>query len=106
MLVLVHSFLFLNLYIYLGEAVKKNPTFLTLRKLDVAKDIAAIIAKSQSKVYLPADILLLNNLGITSTTQLVSAADQNLTDADSFLNRTVNVLTKSESMNLNSFVAS
>jgi hypothetical protein len=50
--------------------VKKNPTFLTLRKLDVAKDIAAIIAKSQSKVYLPADILLLNNLGITSTTQL------------------------------------
>eukprot|EP00029_Vermamoeba_vermiformis_P004001 TRINITY_DN14531_c0_g1_i1.p1 TRINITY_DN14531_c0_g1~~TRINITY_DN14531_c0_g1_i1.p1 ORF type:complete len:327 (-),score=75.79 TRINITY_DN14531_c0_g1_i1:6-938(-) len=54
----------------LGEAVKKNPTFLTLRKLDVAKDIASIIAKSQTKVYLPSDILLLNNLGITSSTQL------------------------------------
>ena len=59
---------------HLGEAVKKNPTFLTLRKLDVAKDIASIIAKSQSKVYLPSDILLLNNLGITSSTQRVSTA--------------------------------
>lgn len=66
--------------------MKKNPTFLTLRKLDVAKDIAAIIAKSQSKVYLPADILLLNNLGITSTTQLVSTHGNHTfrSDADSF----------------------
>jgi len=47
----------------IGLAVKKNPGFMKLRRIDAARDIADIVAKSGNKVYLNADSLLLNLLG-------------------------------------------
>ena len=47
----------------IGTAVKKNPGFMKLRRIDGARDIADIVAKSGNKVYLNADSLLLNLLG-------------------------------------------
>lgn len=47
----------------IGQAVKNNPGFMKLRRIDAARDIADIVAKSGNKVYLNADSLLLNLLG-------------------------------------------
>eukprot|EP00533_Pseudo-nitzschia_delicatissima_P013401 CAMPEP_0197283130 /NCGR_PEP_ID=MMETSP1432-20130617/24776_1 /TAXON_ID=44447 /ORGANISM="Pseudo-nitzschia delicatissima, Strain UNC1205" /LENGTH=320 /DNA_ID=CAMNT_0042750115 /DNA_START=128 /DNA_END=1090 /DNA_ORIENTATION=+ len=47
----------------IGLAVKRNPGFMKLRRIDAARDIADIVAKSGNKVYLNADSLLLNLLG-------------------------------------------
>ena len=47
----------------IGTAVKKNPGFMKLRRIDAARDIADIVASSGNKVYLNADSLLLNLLG-------------------------------------------
>lgn len=47
----------------IGFAVKNNPGFMKLRRIDAARDIADIVAKSGNKVYLNADSLLLNLLG-------------------------------------------
>lgn len=47
----------------IGTAVKKNPGFMKLRRIDAARDIADIVATSGNKVYLNADSLLLNLLG-------------------------------------------
>lgn len=47
----------------IGVAVKRNPGFMKLRRIDAARDIADIVAKSGNKVYLNADSLLLNLLG-------------------------------------------
>nr|CCA22600.1 prohibitin2 putative [Albugo laibachii Nc14] len=45
-----------------GEAIKKNPAFVQLRRLDAAKEIAGVISRSPNKVYLGSDSLLLNML--------------------------------------------
>merc|ERR1712115_203721 len=47
----------------IGLAVKKNPGFMKLRRIDAARDIADTISSSGNKVYLNADSLLLNLLG-------------------------------------------
>lgn len=47
----------------IGTAVKQNPGFMKLRRIDAARDIADIVAKSGNKIYLNADSLLLNLLG-------------------------------------------
>merc|ERR1712071_201221 len=47
----------------IGTAVKKNPGFMKLRRIDAARDISEIVAKSGNKIYLNADSLLLNLLG-------------------------------------------
>jgi|EP01082_Thalassiosira_pseudonana_P001098 prohibitin 2 len=47
----------------IGSAVRRNPGFMKLRRIDAAKDIADIVAGSGNKVYLNADSLLLNLLG-------------------------------------------
>jgi len=47
----------------IGAAVRKNPGFMKLRRIDAARDIADIVATSGNKVYLNADSLLLNLLG-------------------------------------------
>lgn len=47
----------------IGTAVRKNPGFMKLRRIDAARDIADIVANSGNKVYLNADSLLLNLLG-------------------------------------------
>merc|ERR1712029_774678 len=47
----------------IGNAVKRNPGFMKLRRIDAAKAIADIVAGSGNKIYLNADSLLLNLLG-------------------------------------------
>lgn len=44
----------------IGEAIQSNPAFLTLRKIEAARDIASTIAASQNRVFLNSDSLLLN----------------------------------------------
>ncbi|GIL79323.1 hypothetical protein Vretifemale_8709 [Volvox reticuliferus] len=44
----------------IGEAVKQNPAFLTLRKIEAAREIATTISQSANKVYLGSDSLLLS----------------------------------------------
>lgn len=44
----------------IGEAVKQNKGFLTLRKLEAAREIAETVSKSGNRVILDADSLLLN----------------------------------------------
>mmetsp|Transcript_4057 Transcript_4057/g.5518 ORF Transcript_4057/g.5518 Transcript_4057/m.5518 type:complete len:317 (+) Transcript_4057:59-1009(+) len=46
----------------IGNAVKKNPGFMKLRRIEAANDIADIVSKSGNKIYLNADSLLLNLL--------------------------------------------
>jgi prohibitin 2 len=44
----------------IGAAVQSNPAFLTLRRIEAAREIAGTVANSQKRVFLPADSLLLN----------------------------------------------
>lgn len=44
----------------IGAAIRNNPGFVDLRRIEVAKEVANCIAKSQNKVVLSADSLLLN----------------------------------------------
>jgi len=52
----------------IGEAMRNNPAFIELRKIEASRDIANTISKSQNKVYLNADNLLLNMLNMTGLT--------------------------------------
>lgn len=55
----------------IGKAIADNPGFVELRRIDAARDIAATIAGSANKVYLPTDTLLLDimtSVGDKSTT--------------------------------------
>lgn len=47
----------------IGQAIANNPAFITLRKIEAARDIAHTISNSANKVYLSADDLLLNLQG-------------------------------------------
>jgi prohibitin 2 len=47
----------------IGGAIANNPAFLQLRRIDAAKEVAAVIQGSQGKVYLDAENLMLNALG-------------------------------------------
>lgn len=44
----------------IGDAIQQNPAFLTLRKIEAAREIASTIASSSNRVLLNADSLLLN----------------------------------------------
>lgn len=44
----------------IGVAIQENPAFLTLRRVEAAREIAHTIAESSNKVYLNSDSLLLN----------------------------------------------
>ena len=44
----------------IGDAVRDNPGFIELRKLEAARDIASTVSKSSNRVFLGADSLLLN----------------------------------------------
>lgn len=47
----------------IGDAIKANPGFVELRKIQVAKDIATNLSKSSNRMVLNADNLLLNLMG-------------------------------------------
>ena len=44
----------------IGQAIANNPAFITLRKIEAAREIAHTISNSANKVYLNSDDLLLN----------------------------------------------
>mmetsp|Transcript_1206 Transcript_1206/g.3996 ORF Transcript_1206/g.3996 Transcript_1206/m.3996 type:complete len:281 (+) Transcript_1206:249-1091(+) len=44
----------------LGEAIRHNPAFVHLRKIEAAREIASTVANSQNRVYLNAENLLLS----------------------------------------------
>ena len=44
----------------IGEAIASNPAFITLRKIEAARDIAQTMSESNNRVMLNADSLLLN----------------------------------------------
>lgn len=44
----------------IGEAVKNNPGFVNLRRIDAAKDISQSLSQSANTIYLSSDSLLLN----------------------------------------------
>eukprot|EP01068_Selenidium_serpulae_P006053 Selendium_serpulae@DN4277_c0_g1_i1.p1 len=46
-----------------GDAIKNNPGFIELRRIDAAKDVANSLARSPNKVMLSADSLMLNLIG-------------------------------------------
>ncbi|XP_010447970.1 PREDICTED: prohibitin-1, mitochondrial-like [Camelina sativa] len=48
----------------IGQAIANNQTFITLRKIEAAREIAQTIANSANKVYLSSDDLLLNLQGM------------------------------------------
>jgi prohibitin 2 len=52
----------------IGKAMAENPAFVDLRRIQTAKDIAAVISQSANTVYLTADSLLLNLMGASGET--------------------------------------
>ncbi|CAJ0912491.1 11227_t:CDS:2 [Entrophospora sp. SA101] len=44
----------------IGEAIKNKPGFIELRKIETARDIASTLSRSQNRVLLDSDTLLLN----------------------------------------------
>lgn len=49
----------------IGDAIRDNPGFVELRKIEAAREIAQSVANGNSKAFLNADTLLLNHLGDT-----------------------------------------
>lgn len=43
-----------------GDAIKDNPGFIKLRRIDAARDIATTVARSQNKLFLNTEALLLD----------------------------------------------
>jgi len=52
----------------IGEAIKNNPGFVELRKIEVAKEVATSLAKSANKILLSSDSLLLNLMSTSDAT--------------------------------------
>lgn len=44
----------------IGQAIANNEAFITLRKIEAAREIAQTVARSANKVYLSSNDLLLN----------------------------------------------
>merc|ERR1712113_1317278 len=47
----------------IGDAIKANPGFIELRRISVAKEISSLLAKSNNRMVLSTDSLLLNLQG-------------------------------------------
>merc|ERR1711964_674318 len=63
----------------IGEAMRDNPGFVELRRIDQAREIAATISKSNNRVILSAETLMLNLMG-----DKISVADQMRANATPF----------------------
>lgn len=46
----------------IGDAIRRNPAYVELRRLEAANEIAQMVARSNNKVYVDSDSLLLNIL--------------------------------------------
>ena len=51
----------------IGDAIKKNRAFTQLRRMETAKEIAAIMSRSPNRLYLNTESLLLNLLSDSTT---------------------------------------
>lgn len=51
----------------IGEAIQENPAFITLRKIEAARDIAGTISGAANKVFLSSDSLLLNLVSLNQS---------------------------------------
>ena len=49
------------------RAVRENPAFIQLRRIDAAREVASVITQSPNKIFLNSDSLMLNNLGDLKT---------------------------------------
>jgi len=60
----------------IGEAIKNNPGFVELRKIEVAKEVATTLAKSANRILLSSDSLLLNlmNVGAGDTAKNLASS--------------------------------
>ena len=47
----------------LGEAMERSSSFLELRRVETARDIATTLSKSRNRIFLESDTLLLNLTG-------------------------------------------
>lgn len=56
-----------------GEAIKDNPGFIQLRRIDAARDIATTVARSNNKLFLNTDSLLLDLVGGQGDTTIKSS---------------------------------
>jgi prohibitin 2 len=54
----------------IGDAMRSNPGFIQLRRIEAARDIATTIQNSQNRVYLDADTLQLNLGAIDSVSEM------------------------------------
>lgn len=52
----------------IGDAISQNPGFIELRRIQVAKEVATSLAKSQNRLVLSTDSLLLNLMSQSSQT--------------------------------------
>merc|ERR1711879_67854 len=61
----------------IGDAIKANPGFIELRRITVAKDISQLLSKSNNRMVLSTDALLLNLMGKRDTVaeQLTASSD-------------------------------
>ncbi|CDJ45107.1 prohibitin, putative [Eimeria tenella] len=58
----------------IGSAIKSNPAFLELRRIDTAKEVAQTLARSSNKILLSSEALLLNlAVGKNFSTEYLSA---------------------------------
>merc|ERR1719230_2559744 len=51
----------------IGDAIKANPGFIELRRIQVAKEVAGLLSKSSNRMVLSTDSLLLNLMGASNT---------------------------------------
>ena len=58
----------------IGAAIKNNPGFIELRRIDVARDVAQTVVKGGNKMVLNADNLMLNLMGETGVKGMAAAA--------------------------------
>jgi prohibitin 2 len=57
----------------IGDAIKANPGFIELRKIQVAKDISVLLARSNNRLVLNTESLLLDLMGGSSSAEIVEA---------------------------------
>jgi len=62
----------------IGEAMKKNPAFAEIRRIEAARQIAHVVANSPNRVYLNSDQLLMN---LTSDFTLQGKSEEAETEA-------------------------
>jgi len=60
----------------IGDAIKANPGFIELRRIQVAKEVAGLLSKSSNRMVLSTDSLLLNLMGSSNITENMDRADK------------------------------